>query len=71
MPTIELYTVPWWLFGVVLLLWPGHVLRFYERFLGADRMRAKQFQIRHVRNSGVVWLVVMAVFAYVDWRWPD
>lgn len=71
MSSIPLYTVPWWLFGVVLVLWPELVRRLYLWLLGSHRPQMHQLEVRHFRNAGVVWLVVMAIFSYAEWRWPE
>jgi hypothetical protein len=51
-------------FGLVLVLFPAPVLRFYKWFHGPRALRVQQLEPRHARNAGIVWIVIMAVIAY-------
>ena len=53
------------LFGVWCILFPGSVLRFYSWFHGpgSDRLGNSKW---HVRNAGLVWLVVIALMAWAN-----
>ena len=55
--------VPFWLFGIVLVVFPNAVHDFYRWFHDSDFERCGN-QPRHVRNAGIVWLIVMGVSAY-------
>ena len=56
---MDLGLVPFWLFGVWLLVWPKSVWRFYHWFHGPDvERRNPPGQTRHIRNAGI-FLIVM------------
>jgi hypothetical protein len=56
-----------WLFGLVCVVFPAHVLGFYRWFHGHDEIHLQQTEPRHVRNAGVLWLLLMAAVTYFDW----
>ena len=55
--------LPFWLFGVVVVLFPNAVWKSYRRLHGPDFER-RTLQPRHIRNAGIVWLIVMALATY-------
>jgi hypothetical protein len=50
--------------GLVPVLFPASVVRFYKWFHGPHALRVQQLEPRHARNAGIVWIVIMAVIAY-------
>ena len=55
-----------WCFGLVWVFFPARVLRFYVWFHGSGILRRGN-KPRHIRNAGILWLIVMAVLTYVEW----
>jgi hypothetical protein len=49
---------PFWLFGVLFVLFPSAVLRFYAWLHGP---RMPKTSPRQVRNAGLVWLAFIAI----------
>jgi hypothetical protein len=63
-----LWTLPGWAFGLVFVLFPVQVVRFYQWFHGPQARAVQQLEPRHARNAGLVWLVITAVVMYTEWR---
>ena len=56
-----------WVVGLVFVLFPNQVWRFYRWFLGPDFERRNPHP-RQTRNAGIVWLVIMAVITAFTWN---
>jgi hypothetical protein len=54
-----------WLLGLVWVVFPKTVLRFYLWFHG-PALDGRNLQPKHVRNAGFFWLLVMAAVTF--WR---
>jgi hypothetical protein len=61
-----LVTIPFWLCGMALVFFPTRVWQFYAWFHG-PAFAASGNKPRHIRNAGILWLVVMTWFTYVEW----
>ncbi len=60
--------LPFWAFGAIFVLFPQEVTRFYKWFHGPEASMVQRLEPRHARNAGFVWLVVMAIVTYAEWR---
>ena len=56
-----------WVVGLVFVLFPNQVWRFYRWFLGPDFERRNPYP-RQTRNVGIVVLVIMAVITAFTWN---
>jgi hypothetical protein len=50
-----------WLLGLVHVLSPKTIFRFYKSLHGAQASGLRLMQPRDIRRAGVVWLIVMSV----------
>jgi hypothetical protein len=61
-----IWSLPFWAFGVVWVVFPERVLQFYKWF-HPDSSHVQQTEPRHIRNAGLLWLAMMVVITYAEW----